>query len=175
VVSENGRRGHVEQVLRLLPQSADFPFLPVLTGSPVDLIGSEWAAKAMARLLLAPTPIAGVHHVCAGPERAIAADELVNRAYSWYEERQRRPLPRPQLVSLSEFHARLAQQPRTARATQVLSALATYIPHLALSQPFEASPLLQTEPSTGVFLRALEREFEAHEGPAKREMAPASR
>jgi hypothetical protein len=163
VVSETGRRGHVQQVLRLLPQSADFPVLPVLPGSPVDLIGSEWAAAAIARLLLLPTPAGSVHHVCAGPERAIAADELVNRAHTWYEERLARPLPRPRLVSLLEFHALLAEQPPTARAGEVLLALATFLPHLALSQPFEASSLLEPEPSISVLLRALEYEFSAYE------------
>jgi hypothetical protein len=41
--------------------------------------------------------------------------------------------------------------------------LATFLPHLALSQPFEASSLLEPEPSISVLLRALEYEFSAYE------------
>jgi nucleoside-diphosphate-sugar epimerase len=163
VVGKPDRRSHFHQVIRLIPWSSQFPVLPGVAGVPVDLIAAEWAGQALAFLIRQPWVAGRIAHICAGSQRSLTVEHLIELAFSTYELGAGVQAPRPCLSGNGAL-------PHAASPTtqgRALAALHTFLPHLAIHQPFDpgkAGVLLESNglapPSAKEFLsRALDLEF----------------
>lgn len=128
VVPSGSRRGHIHQVLRLAPHCAGFPMIPADPGVPVDIIGAEWAARALAFLLRQTFHSGQVLNICAGLADSLTVKELIDLALEAWEQQTGRALNRPRLVSLPEYER---------FGGRGMEPLMTFLPHLSVSQPFD--------------------------------------
>lgn len=125
-----GGGGHVEQVLRLIPFSSEIPILPGRPEVPVDLISAAWTGRALALLVARHFEAGAIRHVCAGPELSPTFGELLDVAFAGGGRR-------PRLVSLSKFEWALKAVAERTTGWRAMAGLATFLPHLSVSQPFD--------------------------------------
>lgn len=125
-----GGGGHVEQVLRLIPFSAEIPLLPGRPEVPVDLIDAAWTGRALATLIARHFESGAIRHLCAGPALAPTLGELLDMAFAGGGKR-------PRLVSASKFEWALKAVSERTTGWRAMSGLATFLPHLSVSQPFD--------------------------------------
>ncbi len=142
VVGKPDRRSHFHQVIRLIPWSSSFPVLPGQPDVPVDLIPTEWLARAMTFLLSQSFMPGKIRHLCAGPVDSLTVRELIEMAFLAFEASAGVKAPRPRLAPNSEGK----QDAKQTAADRALSALHTFLPHLAIAQPFDPG-------ETGVLLK----------------------
>lgn len=125
-----GGGGHVEQVLRLIPFSAEIPILPGRPEVPVDLVSAEWTGRALALLIARHFAPGAIRHLCAGPELAPTFGELMDAAFAGGGRR-------PRLVSAAKFEWALRAVSERTTGWRAMAGLATFLPHLSVSQPFD--------------------------------------
>jgi hypothetical protein len=102
----------------------------------VDIITAEWAAETLSALIGDGSRPGRIRHICAGGERALRVGEVMDLVFATYENSVGRPVRRPRLVPLSTFEALRESMP--ARANEAMRGLMTFVPHLAIRQPFDA-------------------------------------
>jgi len=124
-----GGGGHVEQVIRMIPFSSEFPMLPGQPNVPVDLVSSEWTGQALALLIARHFEAGAIRHLCTGPDSAPTFGEIMDTAYGTWGRR-------PKLVPVAMFEWAL-KAAATSREWRALAGLATFLPHLAVAQPFD--------------------------------------
>ena len=124
-----GGGGHVEQVIRMIPFSSEFPMLPGQPHVPVDLVSSEWTGRALAFLIAKHFEVGAIRHLCTGPDAAPTFGEIMDSAYGSQGRR-------PKLVSVAMFEWAL-KAAASSREWRALAGLATFLPHLAVAQPFD--------------------------------------
>lgn len=124
-----GGGGHVEQVIRMIPFSSEFPMLPGQPHVPVDLVSSEWTGRALAFLVAKHFEVGTIRHLCTGPDAAPTFGEIMDSAYGSQGRR-------PKLVSVAMFEWAL-KAAASSREWRALAGLATFLPHLAVAQPFD--------------------------------------
>ena len=137
VVDESGSGGHFRQLIRLVPWSAQFPFLPGCPGVPVDLISSSWAARVLCLLIAHRFEPGCIRHVCSGPDASLNVAQLMDLIFEAYEKQIQAKISRPRLVSIEEFAKLRKRIPERSPAARAFSALMTFLPHLSIRQPFE--------------------------------------
>lgn len=125
-----GGGGHVEQVLRLIPFSSEIPILPGKPEVPVDLVSAEWTGRALALLVARYFEVGTIRHICAGPALAPTFGELLDVAFAGGGRR-------PRLVSASKFEWALKAVSERTTGWRAMAGLATFLPHLSVSQPFD--------------------------------------
>ena len=125
-----GGGGHVEQVLRLIPFSSEIPLLPGRPEVPVDLIDAAWTGRALATLIARHFEAGAIRHLCAGPAWAPTLGELLDMAFAGGGKR-------PRLVSASKFEWALKAVSERTTGWRAMAGLATFLPHLSVSQPFD--------------------------------------
>ncbi len=125
-----GGGGHVEQVLRLIPFSSAIPILPGKPEVPVDLVSAAWTGRALALLVARHFEVGAIRHLCAGPELAPTFGELLDVAFAGGGRRPRR-------VSASKFEWALKAVSERTTGWRAMAGLATFLPHLSVSQPFD--------------------------------------
>lgn len=146
-----GGGGHVEQVLRLIPFSSEIPLLPGRPEVPVDLIDAAWTGRALATLIARHFEAGAIRHLCAGPALAPTLGELLDMAFAGGGKR-------PRLVSASKFEWALKAVSERTTGWRAMAGLATFLPHLSVSQPFDpgvTGDLLSREGLTPVHGREL--------------------
>ncbi len=124
-----GGGGHVEQVIRMIPFSSEFPMLPGQPHVPVDLVSSDWTGKALALLIAKHFEAGAIRHLCTGPDAAPTFGEIMDVAYGAHGRR-------PRLVPVAVFEWAL-KAAASSREWRALAGLATFLPHLAVAQPFD--------------------------------------
>ncbi len=125
---------HVHQLLRLLPRN----ILPVAPGDPaarIDLIPSDWAARALAFLIDHAFVAGGVYHLCAGPEGSLTLGQMLDCTL----EALPGPVKLPRLVSLREYEQYVEKAVRAGDRllNELLRVLGFFLPHLGLRQLFD--------------------------------------
>ena len=146
VADLDGNEGHVRQLLRFAAWAEHFPFLPGDPDAPVDLISADCAARALAALIVDHAQSGRVRHVCAGAS-ALPVRTVLDRTFASYESYTGVPRPPVRLAPLAEFERLRAQIRTGSRISRAMDSLMTFIPHLAIAQPFdntETSALLTT-------------------------------
>lgn len=139
LIDEPGNGGHVRLVIRFVPWCDQFPFFPADSCVPVDLIASEWAARALSVLIAQHFTPGCIRHVCAGEANSLSVGTIVDRVFSIYEASADSVVRRPRLISLSEFEALFRGLPPASRVSRALARLMTFIPHLSIAQPFDST------------------------------------
>ncbi len=137
VTDPAGNSGHFRQVLRFAAHAPRFPFFPGREDVRVDVISSEWAARAITSLIVHHATPGCIRHICAGYDGALSVRALLERTLAAYEPISRRPRPHVDLVPLADFERLRAQMRPGSRISQALDSLMTFIPHLCLRQPFD--------------------------------------
>jgi len=137
VIDLASNEGHIRQVLRFAAWAGHFPFFPGDPSIPVDFISSGWAARSLSTLIVHHAESGCVRHICAGEANALPVGTILDRIFAAYESYTRTSAPRPDLVPLEEFERLRAQLRPSSRMSRVLESLMTFIPHVAIHQPFE--------------------------------------
>ncbi len=149
--------GYAHQILRLFPKM-QVPQIPFDPEAIVDLIASDWAARAVTALLIHHFEAGAVYHVCAGPAYSLTAAEVITethrllalhpRSQSWL------PIRTPRRVTLPEWDDFLIRMRRDGSYSmnQLLRALDAFLPHLAIRQEFDNTRTLELLELSGVEL-----------------------
>lgn len=149
VVGSHSRRGHVHQVLRLVPYCSEFPVIPGDPDTPVDLIEAGWAGRALAFLMRQPFSTGRILHICAGEADSLGVQDLIDFTFDIFERTRSRRLDRPRLIPLAAFER---------SCTRALSSLMTFLPHFGVAQPFDPGQARSILASAGLNPRPV-REF----------------
>jgi len=125
---------YVHQLLKLFPRNV----LPVAPGdprSPVDLVPTDWAAAAVARLIEHAFVPGRIYQVCAGPARSLTLAEMLDYTVELFGGSVRAP----ELVSLEEYEKYVERSRRQGDRllNELLRVLGQFLPHLGLYQAFE--------------------------------------
>ncbi|MEZ5353939.1 MAG: SDR family oxidoreductase [Bryobacteraceae bacterium] len=151
------RFGYAHQLLRLFPRM-QVPQIPFDSEAVADLIASDWAARAVAALITHHFEAGAVFHVCAGPAHSLTATELVSETQRLFAHHPRAqkwmPFRAPRRVTLAEWDEFLIRMRRDGSFSmnQLLRALDSYLPHLAIRQEFDNTRTLALLESSGVEL-----------------------
>jgi nucleoside-diphosphate-sugar epimerase len=134
---------YVHQLIRLLPRNV-LPVAPCDPAAPLDLIPTDWAADALARLFERCFMPGRVHHICAGPQSSLTARELLDLTVSELDGAVRVP----ELVSLEEYQEYVEKSRRSGDRllNELLRVLGYFLPHLGLYQAFERNADLGDPP-----------------------------
>lgn len=144
----DSKSGHVQQFnyfhqLLKLALSNPLPVIPSEPDAPIDLITSDWAVAALDHLFTECFTPGEIFHICAGPERSLTANSLIDFTFNFFEGHPRRAatwhLRRPQLMSLPEFEQYAQQSLANGLRHRFWQSLSRFLPHLGLSQSFRHS------------------------------------
>jgi nucleoside-diphosphate-sugar epimerase len=137
VVDPYRNGGHVRQLIRFVTRSDQFRFFPADQQVPVDLIGSDWAARALSALITQHFTPGCIRHICAG--EALPLGAIMDKVFRAWESSTSMAVRRPTLVSLSEFERLCKRLTPGGHVSRTLSSLMTFIPHLSIAQPFDCT------------------------------------
>jgi hypothetical protein len=123
----------------------------------VDLIPSDWAAAALARLIENRFAPSWIYQLCAGPNESLTLRELIDVTVDVFESHPRRrlgPIRIPTLVSLREYEEYVDKMRRGGNKllNEVLRVLGYFLPHLSLFQAFENRLACQALAGSGILL-----------------------
>ena len=156
---------YVHRLLKLLPRN----LLPIAPGDPaarIDLIPSDWALPALARVHEEGFVPGRVYHVCAGPEGSLSVPELGEltlRAYEAHPLGQRwLPIRLPVLVSLAEYEefVKTRQRGSNPLLKELSRALGHFLPHLAMVQFFDNRNLTEALVQSDLRLPSIREYYE---------------
>ena len=167
VIDEMGKGGCLRQVIRFLPSLGRLPYFPADRRVPVDLISSDWAARALSVLIARHFSPGCIRHVCAGESGSLPVGAITDSVFSAYEKSVNSSVRWPKLIALSDFESLYARLPRNHGIGRALAGLMTFIPHLSISQPFDSTTTrellagsgLPQPDSNSLLSRALATEF----------------
>ncbi|MEZ5400130.1 MAG: SDR family oxidoreductase [Bryobacteraceae bacterium] len=146
---------YAHQLLRLFPKM-QVPQMPFDPDATVDLVASDWAARALAALLIHHFQAGAVYHVCAGAAYSLTVIELAAATHRLFALHPRAqawvPLRSPRRVALPEWDEFIVRMQREGshQMNQLLRALDRFLPHLAIRQEFENRRTLALLASSGV-------------------------
>jgi nucleoside-diphosphate-sugar epimerase len=132
---------YVHRLVRLLPRNP-IPIGPDDPDARVDLLPTDWAIDALARLVEAEAEPGAVRHVCAGRDASLSTRRLLDLAIAEYETHPRGrahgPVPVPRFVPLPEWEEFVEREIRggDALTAGLLRAVELFLPHLAIRQDF---------------------------------------
>jgi long-chain acyl-CoA synthetase len=150
VIDEVGKGGCLRQVIRFLPSWARSPYFPADRRVPVDLISSDWAARALSVLIARHFSPGCIRHVCAGESASLPVGVITDRVFNAYEKLVNSSVRWPKLIALSDFESLYARLPRNQGIGRALAGLMTFIPHLSISQPFDSTITRELLAGSGV-------------------------
>jgi nucleoside-diphosphate-sugar epimerase len=138
----NSATGHIaqfnyfHQLLRLIPRNP-FPIIPGTPDAPVDVVADDWVSDALLKVMGTPPATGTVLHLCAGPQQSLAAQDVLELAFSLYHrDRPNRRAILPSFVSLSEFESFLARNQGAEKLGRVAELVLLCLPHLEVHQSF---------------------------------------
>jgi long-chain acyl-CoA synthetase len=137
VTDLSGNNGHVRKILRLGAWARQFRFFPGNPRVPLDIISSDWAAHAISALLKEHAEPGCIRHVCAGEHGSVSVGSIMEKVLAAYELTTRQARPQVDLVSPAEFERVRRLMPTPGTPSRAFESLMTFIPHLALMQPFD--------------------------------------
>jgi nucleoside-diphosphate-sugar epimerase len=126
-------------LIALAPRVSALPCLPIDPTAPVDLIADDWCFHALALLYQYHFNSGSVHHVCAGQEHSLTAQELIHAVFDAIEKQIGRRIVVPPQGTWKDVE-RHRQSFSSANEGALLDLVSKFLPHLALSQPFERGP-----------------------------------
>lgn len=117
------------------------PMLPGTDESTVDVITTEYAARGIARVALAPDVACSTFHFCAGGG-AMPLDELLDLTYNVFlgaPAWRRKGIVRPERTDLATYRLfeKAALEVASDRVRQALRSLSHFVPQLAFPKRFE--------------------------------------
>jgi nucleoside-diphosphate-sugar epimerase len=150
VTDLSGSDGHVRKLLRLAVWAEGIRCFPGDARVAVDLISSEWAARAMSALLTKHAEPGCVRHLCAGEAGSVQLGSVVDRVLAACESGTGRPRPNVRLLPFDEFVRLRGFMNANRTQARVLASLTAFIPHLSLHQPFDNRTTSQLLRRSGV-------------------------
>lgn len=133
---------YTHQLLRFLGHNV-LPVAPGIPDAPVDLIATDWACDALFRLFIDRFKAGGVFHICAGPDRSLTVEEMIDLARRGFETEpvasRWLPIRVPKLVSLGEYAALVDEVNRgkDRLLKETVRVLDFFLPHLGMRQEFQ--------------------------------------
>jgi nucleoside-diphosphate-sugar epimerase len=131
----------IHQALRLYHRGL-VPMIPGDPAQPVEMLGVEHAAEALARLVTDEFAAGITYHVTAGPVRTLTLEELIEETHRGFEELdpawkargiEAPPVVRPRTYALFERSVEEAADPAMAAVVRTMS---TFLPQLLYPKRF---------------------------------------
>ena len=133
---EASQQNYFHNLIRLLPRADEIREIPGDPEAPVDLIPDDWCVAALACLFQRHFRASRIHHLCAGLEQSLRAAELLELIFRIYNATAAEPVPKPRL---KRFPAppNCETKPKNGSEGKLKDVLSTFLPHLAICQPFD--------------------------------------
>jgi nucleoside-diphosphate-sugar epimerase len=131
-----GQFNYFHQLLRLALINP-LHMVPADPDAPIDLILSDWAARAFAFLFEDHFRPGEFVHICAGRERSLTVSELFETTFDSLPVKGRRP----SLVDQRYFDRHLNSILSTASRRQMWRSLTHFLPHMNVAQTFDTAKL----------------------------------
>jgi nucleoside-diphosphate-sugar epimerase len=126
VTGKVSQYNYFHALVRIVPRAGEVATLPGDPDAPMDLIPDDWCVSALAHLYQHHFLPGRIHHLCAGPERSLSAGQLLDLVFHIYNSKCAQAAPQPRLTPFPG----LPEGP-------LFDLLSTFLPHLALQQPFD--------------------------------------
>lgn len=136
VTGRVAQKNFFHTLIALAPRIPALPCLPIDPEAPIDLIADDWCCQALALLYQKHFKAGSVHHLCAGPQCSLTAQELIHAVFDVIEKQTGSRIIVPPLGTWKDIE-RHRGSCSSANEGALLDLLSKFLPHLALSQPFE--------------------------------------
>lgn len=156
---------HVHRLIRLLPQNV-LPVVPGQPDAPIDLVASDWVMPALAFLFESAFVPGRFYQLCAGPQKSLRVQEMIDLAISAYASHPNGkkwiPIRIPELVSLPcyEEFVEKGRQRGDRLFNELVRVLGYFLPHLAIFQAFENRNTLRALVPSGLQFPSIRACFE---------------
>jgi nucleoside-diphosphate-sugar epimerase len=133
---------YTHQLLRFLGHNV-LPVAPGIPDAPVELIATDWASDTLFHLFTSRFESGKVFHICAGRDRSLTVEEMIDLACGGFETnpngRKWLPIRVPKLVSLKEYAAFVdeANRGKDRLLKETVRVLDSFLPHLGMWQAFD--------------------------------------